>query len=58
MTGGLGALTKGGCAENSIDSCTQAQKQNNILYRPKLDAMHDIESVEQRVSLVETAALG
>ena len=35
MTGGLGAYTQGGCAKNSIDSCTQAQKQNNVLYRPR-----------------------
>jgi len=30
---GGGALTKGVCAENSIDSCTKAQAQNHILYR-------------------------
>ena len=38
MTGGLGAYTKGRCAENSIDSRTHAQKQNNILYRPTTGA--------------------
>ena len=30
---GRGTYTKGGCAKNSIDSCTKTQTQNNILYR-------------------------
>ena len=30
---GWGTYTKGGCAKNSIDSCTKTQTQNNILYR-------------------------
>jgi len=35
MTGcGGGTSTKGGCAKNSIDSCTKAHEQDNILYRP------------------------
>jgi len=30
---GWGTYTKGGCAKDSIDSCTKTQTQNNILYR-------------------------
>jgi len=40
---GWGTYTKGGCAKNSIDSCTKTYTQNNILYRliqrPKAGAL-------------------